>query len=97
MAAEGGVLRLGTFTSIALATCWAAGRWWKNTPPEELPLTSAVIASFIGLLVNQQFEASIVSVNLGTGFWFLVAVRVALASQPRTIDRREGENTDVHL
>ncbi len=94
MAAEGGVLGLSTFIWIVLAMFSATRRLYRNTPPGELPLTSAVIATFIGLLVNQQFEASIVSVHLGTAFAFLLAAQAAGALELRTIDRREGDNAD---
>jgi hypothetical protein len=72
-----------------VTTFEAAWRWHKDTPPVELPLVSSAVAAFIGLLVDQLFEASIASVHLGTAFWFLIAAQVARASAPATTDRSE--------
>jgi uncharacterized protein (TIGR03492 family) len=86
MATEGGLLGLASFSWLLLAVLGVAWQRYKSTPPEELPLVSAVFAAFIGLIVDQQFEASIVSVHLGTAFWFLIAAQVARTPQSAAAD-----------
>ncbi len=88
MAAEGGILGLAAFTWIILITLRAAWRWYAAAPLDEVPLVGAVLASFIALLVNQQFEATIVSVHLGAGFWLLIAIQSAFGSQSIAVRRQ---------
>lgn len=77
MAAEGGILGLGAFTlavGIALAGGW---RWYTGAADVDARILAATVgAAYVGALVHQLFDGTLISVHLGVGMWMLMAVLV---------------------
>lgn len=81
MAAEGGLLGLGAFVAM-LIRGWIAGwRWYAASSGPHRAMSATVLAAFLGLLVHQQFDSTVLSVHIGAGLWFLLAVM--MANEPR--------------
>lgn len=84
MAAEGGALGLATFTATILWSAVAAWRWrTASQAASEIMLSAAIFAALLGLIVNQLFDGTILSVHLSSGLWFLIAIVAAHAPQDR--------------
>ncbi len=84
MAAEGGGLGLATFAAILL---WAfvAGWQWRaaSASPVEIIMAATILSTFLGVMVHQLFDGTLISVHLGTGLWFFVAILGAFQPQRR--------------
>ncbi len=78
MAAEGGALGLVTFTAIVVWAIVAGWQWYgASSAPQERILSAAILSAFAGMMVQQLFDGTILSVHLGAGFWFFVAILAA--------------------
>ncbi|MDR7402354.1 MAG: lipid-A-disaccharide synthase-related protein [Armatimonadota bacterium] len=79
-AAEGGLVGLAALVAV-IAGALAAGYRWRRAAAtrEERILAAAVLAAFVGLLVREQFDGTIMTVNVAAGFWMLVAVQAAFS------------------
>lgn len=78
MAAEGGVLGLGTFAAIIIWAIVAGWQWHAASDSASATITSAaVLSSFLGAMVHQLFDGTMLSVHLGAGLWSLAAVFAA--------------------
>jgi uncharacterized protein (TIGR03492 family) len=97
MAAEGGILGLTTFTAIVLMALAFGLRWRRRAgSAQEAAASAAVLAAYVALMTHQLFESTILTVHLGTGFWFLIAIMAAfsapgpaLAEEPARTQARE--------
>ncbi len=78
MAAEGGILGLAAFTATML-WAWVMGRRWyaASTSRSEAMLSAIVLSAFLGTLVHQLVDSTMISVHVGSGVWFLVAIMAA--------------------
>ncbi len=78
MAAEGGALGFAAFSAIVLWTVVAAWQWRAaSMAPTDRILSATILATFVGLVVHQLFDGTILTVHLGVGLWFLVAIATA--------------------
>ncbi len=83
MAAEGGVLGLAAFAAILLFALVAGWRWHTAArSPHETLMSAAVFAAFVGILVHEQFDATINSVHLSAGLWLLAGALMINGSKP---------------
>ncbi len=83
MAAEGGALGLVAFSFLVLWAAATGWRWAKSRSTDERILSATVLAVFLGLLVHQQVDGTILTVHIGTGFWFLIAIVAAFRPDRR--------------
>lgn len=84
MAAEGGTLGLLSFVAIVIAAVIAGWRWYAGGRMQGETVTDVtVLSAFLGAMVDQLFDGTMISVHLGTGMWFLVAILVAFGSGRR--------------
>ncbi len=78
MAAEGGALGLVAFLSILF---WTAGIGWRwhaaSTSQRDRILSITILSAFVGLLVHQVFDGTILSVHVGAALWSLIAIVAA--------------------
>lgn len=90
MAAEGGILGLGAFAAVVVA---AVGAGWyayrRSQTFEERIVSSGILSAFIGLMVHQQVDGTLITVHIGAGFWLLIAIMAALAAK-RTEQTKTG-------
>ncbi len=78
MAAEGGILGLVTFSVIVVWAGLRGRRWYRaSISRAEIILSATVLSTFLGVLVHQLFDSTLLSVHLGSGLWFLVAIMAA--------------------
>lgn len=78
MAAEGGVLGLATFSATLLWSVVAAWRWrTASQAGAEIMMSAAICSALLGLIVNQLFDGTVLSVHLSSGLWFLIAIVAA--------------------
>lgn len=81
MAAEGGILGLSAFSAIIVAAAALGWRWYTRSGTRSHTILSAsVLAAFFGMMVHQLFDGTVISVHLGTGMWFLIAILAAGAA-----------------
>ncbi len=81
MAAEGGLLGLASFLAVVGALGAAGWRWWRRArSPGEAATAAAVLAAYVGMLVHDQFDATLNTVHLGVGLWWLGAIMTAMES-----------------
>jgi O-antigen ligase len=82
MAAEGGAIGLMTFLAVVLTGLRSGWRWIKGASSMNDGIISAtVFSAFIGLLVHEQFDGTMMTVHIGAGFWLLIAMQVAFRPQ----------------
>lgn len=77
MAAEGGILGVAAFTAIifyAVASGWK--RYVTQHSSTRSVLAAAVLSAFAGMMIQQLFDGTVLSVHLGSGMWFLIAILV---------------------
>jgi O-antigen ligase len=75
MAAEGGILGLAAFLGVVAAGAYGGWRWHRAAPRGVEHTTSAVfLATFVGAIVHQLFDGTLLSVHLGLGLWMLLAI-----------------------
>lgn len=75
MAAEGGVIGFGTFLAVVLAGIYGGWRWHRAAPPRGERTAAAVfLSAFVGAIVHQLFDGTLLSVHLGLGMWMLLAI-----------------------
>ncbi|HEY6102772.1 MAG TPA: O-antigen ligase family protein [bacterium] len=75
MAAEGGVVGFTTFGAIVVAGILGGWRWYHAVRREPQHTTAAVyLSTFIGAIVHQLFDGTLLSIHLGLGMWMLLAV-----------------------
>ncbi len=92
MAAEGGVLGFAAFTAIVVSAGVAGWRWRATSRSRpDIVLSAAIFSAFLGTLVQQMFDGTIISVHLGIAFWFLVAILAAFRPEPETAPVKESE------
>ncbi len=78
MAAEGGILGLVAFTATMLWGGLMGWRWYRASVSREETMVSAIVLSaFLGTLVHQLFDSTMISVHVGSGVWFLMAIMAA--------------------
>lgn len=81
MAAEGGILGLATFTTIVVAAAALGWQWYARSSTQvHTVLSATLLAAFFGMIVHQLFDGTVISVHLGTGMWFLIAILAAGAA-----------------
>ncbi len=91
MAAEGGALGFAAFSAIILWTLVAGWRWRATSSGQADRIASVtVLSAFLGLLVHQMFDGTVLSVHLGAGLWFLIAI-VGAFQPDRHLVRRSVE------
>ena len=73
MAAEGGILGFATFLAIVLVGVYGGWRWHRARGPEQVT-AATVLAAFVGAIVHQVFDGTLLSVHLGLGLWVLLAI-----------------------
>lgn len=84
MAAEGGVLGLASFTALIIYASILGWRWYAQSAPTwNTPISAAILSALLGMMVNQLFDGTIISVHLGTGLWFLIAILAAFRPSQR--------------
>ncbi len=83
MAAEGGLLGLGSFVALLIRGCAAGWRWHRAVSGADRALSAAALAMFVGLLTHQLFDGTVLSVHIGAGLWFLLATMVV--NEPRGV------------
>jgi O-antigen ligase len=85
MAAEGGTIGLIAFLAVVLAGLRSGWKWIKGASSMNDRIISAtVFSAFIGLLVHNQFDGTMMTVHIGAGFWLLIAIQVAFRPQEET-------------
>ncbi len=90
MAAEGGTIGLVAFLAVVLAGLRSGWRWLKGASSlNDRAISASIFSAFIGLLVREQFDGTMMMVNVGAGFWLLIAMQVAFAPQEETAMARE--------
>lgn len=78
MAAEGGILGLGAFVWILIQAAVSGWRGLKAAvTPERRLAIATILATFVGMMVHQVFDGTLLSVHLGTGLWFAIAILAA--------------------
>lgn len=78
MAAEGGILGLGAFVWILIQPAVSGWHGLQAAPTLERRLAIAtILATFVGMMVHQVFDGTLLSVHLGTGLWFAIAILAA--------------------
>ncbi len=78
MAAEGGILGFTVFTALVVWAGIAGWRWYKaSATRSETMLSAIVLATFLGTLVHQLFDSTMISVHISSGVWFLMAIMAA--------------------
>jgi len=77
MAAEGGLLGLAAFVALLIRGGAAGWRWHVAAAGDGRTLSAAALAAYVGLLVHQQFDGTVLSVHISTGLWFLLAIMMA--------------------
>lgn len=81
MAAEGGILGLGAFVWILIQAAVSGWRGLKAAvTPERRLAIATILATFVGMMVHQVFDGTLLSVHLGTGMWFAIAILAAGAA-----------------
>jgi O-antigen ligase len=75
MAAEGGVLGLITFVCVVIAGIYGGWRWHRAAREGQERATAAMfLSAFVGSIVHQMFDGTLLSVHLGMGLWMLLAI-----------------------
>lgn len=85
MAAEGGLLGLGAFMAMLIRGGVAGWRWYAASSGPDRAACAAVLAAFLGLLVHQQFDGTVLSVHIGAGLWFLLAIMMVNEARVRRV------------
>jgi len=89
MAAEGGLLGLIAFAAILV---WAGREGWRwcqaGGSRSESIMSAAILAAFLGLLTHQFLDGTMLSVHVGSGLWFLVAMLAASSPHSGTMGAR---------
>jgi O-antigen ligase len=73
MAAEGGVLGFGTFAAVVAGGIYGGWQWHRSSREGTARLPVAFLAAFVGAMVHQLFDGTLLSVHLGLGMWVLLA------------------------
>jgi putative inorganic carbon (HCO3(-)) transporter len=90
MAAEGGAIGLVTFLAVVLTGLRSGWRWIKGASSiDDGIISAAIFSAFIGFLVHEQFDGTMMTVHIGAGFWFLIAMQVAFRPQEETTMERK--------
>lgn len=74
MAAEGGIVGFGTFLAIVAGGIYGGWRWHTTSGIRERTAAAAFLSAFVGAMVHQLFDGTLLSVHLGLGMWVLLAV-----------------------
>lgn len=75
MAAEGGIIGFITFLAVVLAGISGGWQWQRRSRGSaEHTTAAAFLAAFVGAMVSQLFDGTLLSVHLGLGMWVLLAV-----------------------
>lgn len=77
MLAEGGLLGFAAFVTILIQAAMAGWRWYAGSRnPRDAIMSAATLAAFLGLVVHQMVDGTIISVHVGAGLWFLIALMI---------------------
>jgi len=72
------MLGVGAFTAIVALAVVLGWKWHQRARANvERVQSASILALLIGTLVNQVFDATLMSVHLGVGLWFLAAIVAA--------------------
>ena len=75
VAAEGGIFGLLSFVWVVLAAFIGGGRWYQRSDPgNEKLLSASTLSAFAAMMLYQQIDATILLMNVGIGFWSLIAI-----------------------
>jgi O-antigen ligase len=75
MAAEGGILGFATFVGVVIAGIYGGWRWYRAAAAGlERMMAAVFLAAFVGSIVHQLFDGTLLSVHLGLGLWILLAI-----------------------
>jgi O-antigen ligase len=73
MGAEGGILGFGTFLAVVVAGIYGGWRWHLTTRIGDRT-AATFLSAFVGAMVHQLFDGTLLSVHLGLGMWMLLAI-----------------------
>jgi len=94
MAAEGGALGFVTFLAVVLAGITAGWRWHRAARLGAGRAPAVIyLSAFVGAMVHQLFDGTLLSVHLGLGMWVLLAILSVGSSQAS--EAPEGRWTSV--
>lgn len=92
-AVETGLVGLAAFAAVCGAALWTGWRRATRHPPSSpgRALRAAPVAALVGVLVNQQFDGTVMSAQIGFGFFALLAA----CATPTAHDTPTGEPAGV--
>jgi len=74
-AAEGGLMALAAFVLVVAQTLISGWRWRAAAPTEtDRILRTALVAAFVGMMIHQLVDGTLLSVHLGAGMWMTIAI-----------------------